>query len=338
MSMHRLRLSLVALLLAGCGLCMPAAHAATNCSATSTSVVFGTVSTSGMTDVAATFDVTCTTNAVLFGNTQVRMCLNIGEGSAGGGHVNPRRLLNGTGDALQFQLYIDAARTQIWGSLDNPAIPNPGHLDFDYQVPFLSSGSQTRQVTIYGRVPTQTLVAGDYASNFSGIQTSLRYRYNEGLFGATFPASCVSGGVQGPPGTFPFTVSARVPMSCHAYETTDLGFGSIPGLINADRDATSTLSLTCTGRTAWNVGLDNGLHASGSTRRMRLPATGNHVVYELYREPSRSSRWGTTIGTDTVPGVGNGSEQYLTVYGRVPAGQAVPAGNYSDTITVTITY
>jgi spore coat protein U-like protein len=44
------------------------------------------------------------------------------------------------------------------------------------------------------------------------------------------------------------------------------------------------------------------------------------------------------VSSDAVAATGNGSAQSFTVYGRVPP-QAAPApGNYSDTITVTVTY
>jgi spore coat protein U-like protein len=36
---------------------------------------------------------------------------------------------------------------------------------------------------------------------------------------------------------------------------------------------------------------------------------------------------------------GTGNAQNVTVYGRVPSGQAtVPPGAYADTVTVTVTY
>ncbi|MGA2909028.1 MAG: spore coat protein U domain-containing protein [Terracidiphilus sp.] len=36
--------------------------------------------------------------------------------------------------------------------------------------------------------------------------------------------------------------------------------------------------------------------------------------------------------------MGNGASEQLTVYGQLPARQSVGAGNYSDTITATVTY
>jgi len=329
------RLTLLVLLLTACA----TANATTTCTATAPTVAFGTVSVTGTTDVSATFTVTCTTGGlIVLGNAKVRMCLNIRDGLSGGGNFTPRRMLNATSDPLQFQLYTDAARSQIWGFRGSPTVPNPLLSDFDYSVPVLG-GSQMHTFTIYGRVPTQILVAGSYTNVFSGIHTSIEYRYDEStLSPAVYPASCASGGSAGVASTFPFTASATVPSNCRAYTTTDLDFGSIPGLITSNTDQISTIDMTCTGRTGWNVGLNNGQNASGSVRRMRLGATGNYVAYELYSNSGRTTRWGNTINTDTIPGTGTGLAQSLTVYGRVPATQTVPSGSYSDIITVTVTY
>ena len=129
-----------------------------------------------------------------------------------------------------------------------------------------------------------------------------------------------------------------MPTKCQAYTTTDLDFGSIPGDITANVDQTSTIGLTCTGRTVWKLGLDNGANASGTVRRMRQGTSSSYVPYELYSDAARTQRWGGTVGTDTVNGTGTGSAQSVTVYGRVPAPQVPAPGSYSDTITVTITY
>jgi spore coat protein U-like protein len=61
--------------------------------------------------------------------------------------------------------------------------------------------------------------------------------------------------------------------------------------------------------------------------------------YNLYSDAGFSANWGNTPGTDTVAGTGIGSAQALIVYGVIPAGQtSVAAGNYSDTLIVTLTY
>jgi spore coat protein U-like protein len=95
---------------------------------------------------------------------------------------------------------------------------------------------------------------------------------------------------------------------------------------------------TCTNRAAYQVGLDNGQNAGSTSIRRMASGTGTFVTYELYRDTGRTQRWGNTVNTDTATASGSGSEQTLTVYGRVPTQPAAVAGSYSDIIKVTITY
>jgi len=316
---------------------------AATCTASPTPLALGTVTGSGAVDGSATITVTCNTtlSLSLLGVARVRTCLNIAAGVNGSGQTNPRLMTNSFGDTLQFQIYRDAARTQIWGDTTTPATPTPLGQDLEYQVPVLGGSSGNFTVTMYGRVPAQSgLAAGNYTNPFTGGHTRLDYRYAEALLilNPPYPASCTSGGNGGGSITFPFTASATVPDNCAISAADDLDFGSVAGIINANQDQTSGITFTCTGRTPWNIALSNGQNASGNTRRMRLGASSNYVTYELYRDPARSQRWGTTIGSDTVAGTGTGTTQSLTVYGRVPATQTIPAGSYSDVVTITVTY
>jgi len=103
-------------------------------------------------------------------------------------------------------------------------------------------------------------------------------------------------------------------------------------------DQTSTLQVTCTNTTPYNIGLDAGTGSGATVASRKLTSGGATVNYTLYSDTGRTTVWGTTIATDTVAGTGNGAAQSYTVYGRIPT-QTTPApGNYADTITVTVTY
>lgn len=337
--MRRLLFVLAACLL-GCGIAVPA-RADTTCTVQPATLAFGTVTATAVRDATTTFNVTCnTTGLSVLATARVRLCLGIGDGTGGVGQYLPRRLSSGS-NTLQYQIYRDSARTQVWGATGNASVPNPLVVDFAYSVPLLG-GSLTQQVTLYGRVPAgQSLTVGSYASSFSGAATTLQYAYNESIIGnTTVPASCTTAitGAKTASNAFPFSVTASVAPQCSTYVTNDLDFGTVAApSIAGNLDRTTTFGLTCTNQTAWNIGLDNGANASGSVRRMRLGTSGNYVSYELYRDSARTQRWGTTIGTDTQAGTGTGSAQTVTVYGRVPA-QRPAAGSYTDTVTVTITY
>jgi spore coat protein U-like protein len=131
-----------------------------------------------------------------------------------------------------------------------------------------------------------------------------------------------------------FAVSVLVSATC-SITTTPLNFASYSGLVD---QATSILTLTCTNTTPYTVGLSagNGTGATVTTRSMTAGAVA--LNYGMYRDAAYLNNWGMTAGTDTVAGTGNGNAQTLTVYGRIPAGQFVTPGAYSDTIVAAITY
>ncbi len=135
--------------------------------------------------------------------------------------------------------------------------------------------------------------------------------------------------------TTTFSVTAEVRTTC-TITTTNLAFGPYSGV---QVDGTSTLSATCSTNTPYNIGLNAGgaTGATVTTRAMKGPAT-DVLHYSLFRDSARSLNWGSTIGTDTVASTGTGAVQPFTVFGRIPAGQFVQSGAYSDTITVTLTF
>ena len=135
--------------------------------------------------------------------------------------------------------------------------------------------------------------------------------------------------------TTTFAVTATVQATC-VVSATAMSFGTYTAAV---ANATSTVSVTCTNTTPYNVGLSAGLAtgATVTTRKMTGPASAL-LGYALFSDAARTVNWGQTIGTDTVTGTGNGSAQALTVYGQVVAGQYVAPGSYADTITATVTY
>ena len=132
-----------------------------------------------------------------------------------------------------------------------------------------------------------------------------------------------------------FNVTATVAANCQI-SATSLAFGVY---VNTAVNATSSVNVTCTNTTTYNVGLNAGTAtgATVTTRKMTGPSA-NLLNYSLFSNSGMTTNWGNTVGTSTVAGTGNGSVQSLTVYGQIPAAQAVLPGSYADTITATITY
>ena len=134
-------------------------------------------------------------------------------------------------------------------------------------------------------------------------------------------------------------VKATVQSSC-SVSAVALDFGTVTLLGAGNQDNQSTLKVTCTSGTGYNVGLDAGLNGVDTTHRS-MTSGSNSLNYALYIDSNRTQNWGNTAppdSTDTAVGTGNGTEQDLTVYGRIPGGQNVAPGLYTDTVTVSVYY
>ncbi|MFT4256544.1 MAG: spore coat protein U domain-containing protein [Pseudoxanthomonas sp.] len=317
---------LPALLLALMCAFWPGKAAAQSCWANGAlSLAFGTVTSAGATATSTGLSATCQSGSQ---TTYFSMCFYLAAGGQSNSSVNPRRMINYTTSTyMNYYLYSDAALTQLLGPVGG------GYTT--YELTAVASGSYVQvatPLTVYGQVPSgQSLSAGSYQEqNQTG---TLYYRYST----SGYPTSCTTGGSGG--GTVSTSssgITATYADTCAISTATDLSFGSVDSLASA-QDQTSTITLRCPSGTAWKLGLDNGSNASGTTRRM-TDGSSHYLTYELYQDSSRSTRWGNTVGTDTVAGSGSGSTQTQTVYGRVPAQTISAAGTYSDTVTVTLTF
>ncbi len=134
--------------------------------------------------------------------------------------------------------------------------------------------------------------------------------------------------------TSTFQVTATVASSC-TVTATSLAFGNYT---LAQLDSSSTITATCTNGTTYTIGLDAGSFAGAttSTRRMTGPSAAG-LSYSLFSDSGRTTNWGNVAGS-WVSGTGTGAAQVLTVFGRIPANQTALIGNYTDTVTVTVTF
>jgi spore coat protein U-like protein len=136
--------------------------------------------------------------------------------------------------------------------------------------------------------------------------------------------------------TTTFQVSLTIASNC-AITANPLAFGTT-GVLTAALNQTTTVSITCTNTTPYNVGLDAG-NVTGSTVATRLLSNGTATVqFQMYQDSARSIVWGNTIGTNTATGTGNGTAQTLTVYGQVPAQTTPAASTYTSTVTASVTF
>ena len=89
------------------------------------------------------------------------------------------------------------------------------------------------------------------------------------------------------------------------------------------------------------VALSTGQGASYAPRAMKKGVGVETLSYNLYLDAAAMSVWGngtggTQVYTRTRPPYN--TDVALTVYGRLPPGQDVTAGTYTDTVSVTINF
>lgn len=156
------------------------------------------------------------------------------------------------------------------------------------------------------------------------------------MAGATEPAPAATT-------TYTLNVTASVSASC-TLTAAAIAFPALTTTTNTT--ATGSVTVNCTPGDALTIALDAGAHASSGQRQ--LSNGTNDVTYNLYQptaagtaESSPPIAWGdggTTNSGTTFTTTGTGSSQKFNIYGVVPSGQTLYAGNYADAVTVTLTY
>lgn len=302
----------------------PARAIAQSCTFSMPDLDFGDIDLTANTTFTTTssFQVSCSGIA---GRT-VRVCPNFGAGTGGvaaGG--NPRYMLSGA-NQLSYNIYRNAAMTTVWGSRFWGLAPTPPTIN----VVLNAAGVGTATFLARGLIPAgqTTKPAAIYLSSFSGTNTLVAYAYSTVGNCATIGSTNAT--------QVPFTVRARNTGTCSVSATT-LDFGK-RGVLSANVDAQSQVTVTCTIGAAYNVGLDGGTTGAVDPTQRKMSLGATRITYGIYRDAARALPWGSTIGSNTVTGTGTGAASVINVYGRVPA-QATPApGIYTDTIIVTVTY
>jgi spore coat protein U-like protein len=155
-------------------------------------------------------------------------------------------------------------------------------------------------------------------------------------------AALAAGGAQAATTTTTFAVTATVQSTCSATAAALAFPNYTPG--GGAQIGNTTISVKCTKNTPFTVLLNVG-STTGDAFAQRVMGSGaNTLQYNLFTAASLLTIFGDgTGGTQTVAGTGLGvaTANSVQVFGQVPdsaTNQAAVAGNYSDTITVTVSY
>jgi spore coat protein U-like protein len=212
--------------------------------------------------------------------------------------VSTARFIESGTFTLNYAMYQDAAHSIPWGDI-NPTSEVAG-----------TGTGAAQNYTIFGMLAAGQLMT---PGSFTDV-------VNASIAGG--PAATLQ-------------ISATILSSCLFASTGSMTFGSYTGL---EIDLTSSISVTCTNTTAYNLGVNDGQNSTGTYDWAMIGPGSELLAYQIWRDSQHTAPWGATPGTDTLLGTGTGSLQTVPIYGVVSAGHLVIPGSYTDTITLSCVY
>lgn len=154
--------------------------------------------------------------------------------------------------------------------------------------------------------------------------------------------------------TSPFAVKATILSGCILGSGTvdsssfgTLSFGNVSSLSTAINIVSSqnagSIIVQCSGTPSLTLALNSGANTSGniaSGRRLLNSATGEYLLYQVFQDSARSVIWGNgSNGGATQMITANSTVQQIILYAQLFASSTLPtAGNYTDTLLVTVSY
>ena len=168
---------------------------------------------------------------------------------------------------------------------------------------------------------------------------AMRLTLPKGLLLAAVCAAC-GGNAWAATASGVMTVTATVASTC-AVGTSTLAFGSVSSatIQAGNTDGNGTVTVNCTTGSSYTIALGVGGGTGATLASRKMISGANLLDYSIYTTAARTSVWGDgTAASTTVPGTGSGTSQTINAYGRIFTGQAIRAGAYTDTVTVTVTY
>lgn len=138
-------------------------------------------------------------------------------------------------------------------------------------------------------------------------------------------------------------VTAEVVRDCR-FTVNALAFGAydpIGANTTQPLDTTSSIELTCTQGVSTVIQMDGGATSPNKASREMAGPAGARLAYEIHTNAQRTVPWGNArtvpSGMATGPAPSNAPRTFV-IYGRIPAGQGVPAGTYADEIVLSIQF
>lgn len=300
---------------------MPGAQAA--CSASSSTTSFGSINSFTVASTAQTVTsgsgFTCTGSLLSLASTNTVTATIASTSNASGS--TPRLYSLSTGTYLPYSICSSSSCSSTY---------NVGS-SITWRETFLVGllglfNASDGSLPIYIRTSTgSNLPAGTYTDTIT-----LNWNYSICFVGVLGVCVYTTGTA-----TSTVTVTLIVTNYCYIDSAPDVNFGTaaLPGDFSS---VNSSISVRCTRNAGYTVNLSSSNAISGDWRQMSASLNGStyYLQYQLAR--SGGTIWSNT---NNYSNTGTGDSQSIPYTATVNASQnTLPAGNYSDTVTVTVTY
>jgi len=134
--------------------------------------------------------------------------------------------------------------------------------------------------------------------------------------------------------------SADPPPSSCTVSATSIIFVNYDVFSTFNNDSTGTITVSCTA--PWpllTIAIGQSSNSGFLPRKMKKSGGSDMLNYNIFTDAAMSAVWGDgTSGTQVVVHQPNKKTVPEIVYGRIPPGQDISAGFYSDVLMVTITF
>jgi spore coat protein U-like protein len=134
-----------------------------------------------------------------------------------------------------------------------------------------------------------------------------------------------------------FTTGAEAACTLSA---SAVSFGTYDVFHAGPTDSTGTITFRCAANDKdIRIAISKGTSSTFSPRT--LVSGLESLTYNVFFDPSYTQIWGDATGGTTtyfIRNPQNNRDIVLTMYARIPAGQDIPVGSYTDTLVVTLEY
>ena len=147
--------------------------------------------------------------------------------------------------------------------------------------------------------------------------------------------------------TLPFfllILKVEIAISACTINTSSIRFGNYDSFSRTPSDTAGTITINCTTDVVKaNLTLSqSSTSGTFNPRQMKRSGGTDLLNYNIYTDVARTIIFGNGVGGTTDIGLKRPTgkpepwNQVIDIYGRIPPGQDVSVGSYSDTLTVTI--